>query len=219
MENSSSLAATTTTYTHGIFSLSLKKLVFCLILWSLRTLIFVHHRVMSTNPCLIQISPADPRYSKSPNSPRIFDNVPCPVDAVLYITQSTALLGHLPTFLCRRPPPPPKPPTATKRDTQPRSRPLIWTRNLVSDMLRRRDQLREPPIVDVPCTAEELSRKKKEASGYSRPPNTYVIPTGTLQGTASSSQQPLATTMAPEGLPTAAATAVATGPSHFLISS
>ncbi|KAG1799556.1 uncharacterized protein BJ212DRAFT_1402008 [Suillus subaureus] len=37
---------------------------------------------------------------------------------------------------------------------------------------------------------------RKKASGSSRPPNTYVIPTGTLQGTASSLQQPLATATA-----------------------
>jgi hypothetical protein len=51
---------------------------------------------------------------------------------------------------------------------------------------------------------------RKKSSGSSRSPNTYVMPTRTLQDTASSSQQPLATATAPEGPPTVVATAVAT---------
>ncbi|KAG2078572.1 hypothetical protein BDR04DRAFT_1087011 [Suillus decipiens] len=135
------------------------------------------------------------------------------------------LLGRLPTFLRRYRS---KPRIATERETQPRSRPLIWTRNLVSGMLRRRNQLREPPILvfDVPCTTgkpvpffhshlffitnfciAELSRKKEDSCQLL---STYVIPAGRLQSTASASQQPLPTATAPKELPTVVATAVAT---------
>ncbi|KAG1721955.1 hypothetical protein EDB19DRAFT_1916975 [Suillus lakei] len=56
-------------------------------------------------------------------------------------------LGRISSFWHRS-----KPHGATERDTQPR-----WTQNLVSGMMRRRHgsdvELREPPVVDVPCTA------------------------------------------------------------------
>ncbi|KAG2041010.1 hypothetical protein BDR03DRAFT_947941 [Suillus americanus] len=46
---------------------------------------------------------------------------------------------------------------AADPDTQSQSQPLSWIRNLGSGMMRRRDtsdiQLREPPVVEVPCTA------------------------------------------------------------------
>lgn len=58
-----------------------------------------------------------------------------------------------------------KPHGASESDTQPRSHPLSWTRNIVSGMMRRPDgsdiQLQE---VEVPYTAEELSREKEKTN-------------------------------------------------------
>ncbi|KAG2135177.1 hypothetical protein DEU56DRAFT_981255 [Suillus clintonianus] len=62
---------------------------------------------------------------------------------------------------------------ATGHHTQSWSSPFSWTQNLVSGTVRRRDgsdaQLREPPIVEVPCTAGKPRnyhawRKKPTAS-------------------------------------------------------
>ncbi|KAG2344607.1 hypothetical protein BDR05DRAFT_947296 [Suillus weaverae] len=92
---------------------------------------------------------------------------------------------------------------ATERNTKSPSRPLSWTRNLVSSLLRRRDgsdiQLRE---VEVPYTAGKPrnyhARKKKPAASSSRPPNTHTTqqPNAATQSTPPSSQQPPPTTAA-----------------------
>ncbi|KAG2343876.1 WD40 repeat-like protein [Suillus weaverae] len=94
-----------------------------------------------------------------------------------------------------------KPHGPTEPDTQSRSRPLSWTRNLVSGILRGRDrsniQLRE---VEVPCTWAKPrnyhARKKKPTTSSSRPPNTRTTqqPSGAAQSTPSSSQLPPPTT-------------------------
>ncbi|KAG1717347.1 hypothetical protein EDB19DRAFT_2048007 [Suillus lakei] len=75
--------------------------------------------------------------------------------------------------------------------TQPR-----WTQNLVSDMMRRRHrsniELREPLIVEVPCTAGKLRNyhaRRKPATSSSRPskiPHTTLQPNGAAQNTPSS---------------------------------
>jgi WD40 repeat protein len=90
-----------------------------------------------------------------------------------------------------------KPHGATERNTQSRSQPFSWTRNLVSGILRRRDgsdiQLRE---VEVPHTAGQPrnyhARKKKQAASSSRTPSTHTTqqPSGAAQSIPSSSQQP-----------------------------
>ncbi|KAG1816796.1 uncharacterized protein BJ212DRAFT_1480649 [Suillus subaureus] len=90
-----------------------------------------------------------------------------------------------------------KPHGATERDTQPRSHPLSWTRNIVSGMMRRRDgsdiQLQE---VEVPYTAGKPrnyhARKKKPATSSSRPPKTHPTQqhSGATQNIPSSSQLP-----------------------------
>ncbi|KAG2344605.1 hypothetical protein BDR05DRAFT_947293 [Suillus weaverae] len=90
----------------------------------------------------------------------------------------------------------------TERDAKSTSRPLSWTRNLVSSLLRRRDgsdiQLRE---VEVPYTAGKPrnyhARKKKQTTSSSRPLNAHTTqqPSG-AQSTPSSSQQPPPTTAA-----------------------
>ncbi|KAG1816736.1 uncharacterized protein BJ212DRAFT_171475 [Suillus subaureus] len=69
-----------------------------------------------------------------------------------------------------------KPHGATERDAQFPSR----TRNIVSNMMRRRDrsdiEMREPPVVEVPYTAGKPrhyhARKKKSATSSSRPHTT-----------------------------------------------
>ncbi|KAG1740572.1 quinon protein alcohol dehydrogenase-like superfamily [Suillus lakei] len=91
-----------------------------------------------------------------------------------------------------------KPHRATERDTQPRSHPLSWTQNLAFGISRRRPEsnieLREPPAVEVPCTAGKPrnyhARKKPAASSF-RPFNTHTIQQCTAtQSTPPSSQQP-----------------------------
>jgi hypothetical protein len=91
---------------------------------------------------------------------------------------------------------PSKPHGATERNTQSRSQPFSWTRNLASGILRRRDgsdiQLRE---VEVPHTAGQPRNyhagNKKQATSSSRTPNTHTTqqPSGAAQSTPSSSQQ------------------------------
>lgn len=134
---------------------------------------------------------------------RFFDNIPR--DSSTSHSQG-ALLGHLPTFFSHYPS---KLHTATKHDPQRQSRPLIWTQNLVSG-IRIQSQLREPPIVEVPCTAGKPRNhhaREKTTVRSSRPP---IVLTGTSQGTTSSSQQSLATVAALVG-PPVVTTAVATG--------
>ncbi|KAG1796992.1 uncharacterized protein HD556DRAFT_1357708, partial [Suillus plorans] len=93
---------------------------------------------------------------------------------------------------------------ATERDTQSRSRPLSWTRNLVS-RIRRRDgsdiQLRE---VEVPYTAGKPRNhhaRKKLAASSSRPSNTHITQqhSATTKSTPPSSQQlpPISTAPTP----------------------
>ncbi|KAG2112943.1 hypothetical protein BD769DRAFT_1112817 [Suillus cothurnatus] len=96
-----------------------------------------------------------------------------------------------------------KPHGATEPDTQSRSRPLSWTRNLVSGILHRREgsgiQLGE---VNVPYTAGKPrnyhARKKKAAASSSRPPNTHTTQQfgEAAQSIPSSSQLPPLTTTA-----------------------
>ncbi|KAG1851720.1 hypothetical protein F4604DRAFT_1306876 [Suillus subluteus] len=90
-----------------------------------------------------------------------------------------------------------KPHGATESDTQPRSHPLSWTRNIVSGMMRKPDrsdiQLQE---VEVPYTAGKPrnyhARKKKSTTSSSRPPKTHPTQQhgGATQNTPSSSQLP-----------------------------
>ncbi|KAG1844224.1 WD40-repeat-containing domain protein [Suillus subluteus] len=90
-----------------------------------------------------------------------------------------------------------KPHRATEPDTQSRSRPLSWTRNLVSGIMRRQDrsdiQLRE---VEVPCAPGKPrnyhARKKKLVASSSRPPSAHTTQphSGAAQSTPPSSQQP-----------------------------
>ncbi|KAG2041018.1 hypothetical protein BDR03DRAFT_947973 [Suillus americanus] len=90
-----------------------------------------------------------------------------------------------------------KPHGATESDTETRSHPLSWTRNIVSGMMRRPDgsdiQLQE---VEVPYTAGKPrnyhARKKKPTTSSSRPPKTHPTQQhgGATQNTASSSQLP-----------------------------
>ncbi|KAG2343916.1 hypothetical protein BDR05DRAFT_962565 [Suillus weaverae] len=90
-----------------------------------------------------------------------------------------------------------KPNGATESNPKSRSRPLSWTRNLVSGIVRRRNgsdiQLRE---VEVPHTAGKPrnyhARKKKPAASSSRPSNTHATQQSNTatQSTPSSSQQP-----------------------------
>ncbi|KAG1853174.1 hypothetical protein DFJ58DRAFT_789872, partial [Suillus subalutaceus] len=92
---------------------------------------------------------------------------------------------------------------ATEHDTQSRSRPFSWTRNLAFGILRRRDgsdiELRE---VEVPCTAGKPryyhARKKKPAASSSRATNAHTTqqPSGAAQSTSPSSQQSPSTTAA-----------------------
>ncbi|KAG1807395.1 hypothetical protein EV424DRAFT_1576411 [Suillus variegatus] len=84
---------------------------------------------------------------------------------------------------------------AIERDTQSRSRPLSWTRNLVSRICRRDGsdiQLRE---VEVPYTAGKPRNhhaKKKLAASSSRPSNTHIMQqhSATTKSTPSSQQLP-----------------------------
>ncbi|KAG2125727.1 WD40-repeat-containing domain protein [Suillus clintonianus] len=102
--------------------------------------------------------------------PGFFDEIPRHVDSSTSRTHRT-LFGRLPTVFHRRHS---KPHRATGRDTQPQRRPLSLPRNIVSGMLRRRHgsdiQLREPPIVEVPCTAgkprDYHARKKRAGSSF-----------------------------------------------------
>jgi hypothetical protein len=85
---------------------------------------------------------------------------------------------------------PSKPHGATERNTQSRSRPFSWTRNLVSGILSRRDgseiQLQE---VEVPHTAGQPRNyhagNKKQAASSSRTPITHAThqPSGAAQST------------------------------------
>ncbi|KAG1853185.1 quinon protein alcohol dehydrogenase-like superfamily [Suillus subalutaceus] len=88
-----------------------------------------------------------------------------------------------------------RPHGATERDTQIRSRPFSWTRNIVSSILRRRDgsdiQLHE---VEVPCTAgkpRNYHARKKPATSSSRPSNTHAMQqhSAATQSISPSSQQ------------------------------
>lgn len=81
----------------------------------------------------------------------------------------------------------------TERETQPRSHPLSWTQNVVSGMLRRRD---ESDTVEVPYTGAQPKNyhaRKKPAPGPSHPPNPHTMQQQTgaaTQSTSSSSQTP-----------------------------
>ncbi|KAG2135170.1 hypothetical protein DEU56DRAFT_756791 [Suillus clintonianus] len=86
---------------------------------------------------------------------------------------------------------------ATERDTQSLSSPFSWTWNLVSDMMRRRDgsnvELREPPIVEVPCTAgkpRDYHARKRPAASSSRPSNTNTTQQHPATRTATASTLP-----------------------------
>ncbi|KAG2051109.1 WD40 repeat-like protein [Suillus hirtellus] len=79
----------------------------------------------------------------------------------------------------------------TEREAQPRSHSLSWARNVVSSMLRRRD---ESDTVEVPYTAAQprsYHARKKPAPGPSHPPNAHTMQQQTsaaTQSTPSSSQ-------------------------------
>jgi WD40 repeat protein len=99
-----------------------------------------------------------------------------------------------------------EPHRAGRRDNQPRSQPLSWTRNIVSGMMRRPDrsdiEMREPPVVEVPYAPGKPRnyhvRKKKQATSSSQFPNTHNTqqPSAATQSTPSSLQQPPPTTTA-----------------------
>jgi hypothetical protein len=104
----------------------------------------------------------------------------------------------------------------TERNTQPRSYPSSWARNIVSGILRRSDgsdiELREPLVAEVPYTAIQPkhyhARKKIPAA---RPPNTHATQQQTsaaTQSTPPSSQTPppAATTSTPSAVAGAART-------------
>ncbi|KAG0701014.1 WD40-repeat-containing domain protein [Suillus ampliporus] len=63
-----------------------------------------------------------------------------------------------------------------ERDTQSRSRPLSWAKNLISGILRD-IKLQAPPVVDVPLTAgkpRNYHARRKKAASTSRPPNPHT---------------------------------------------
>lgn len=107
------------------------------------------------------------------------------------------ILGSFPSFWHH-----PKPHSTAKRDTQPRSHPLSWTRNLVSGIVRRQDTSKqEPPVVEVPYTAgkpRNYHARKKLATSLSRPPKIYTTqkPSAEIKGARSSSQLPPPTSTA-----------------------